>query len=124
MAERGAVPPGWPREVPPPTSPGWEDRACAWLLDLSPGAYRSYPLLRRYPLLLAWWAERNAGAQLAAARQGYSRARAELSDVVGTEVLSAMLSTLEEEGARLVAVNREVGLVARALRGEAYVPRL
>jgi hypothetical protein len=43
---------------------------------------------------------------------------------VGAEVVSELLSTLEEEGARLLAVEREVGLVSAALRGEAYVPRL
>lgn len=118
------VPPGWPRAVPPPGDGDWTQRACLWLLDHSPGEYRAYPLLRRHPLLLAWLAERNIAAQLDAARRSYARARAEVGGHVGPEVLAQLLETLEQEGARLLAVQREIGLVASALRGEPYVPRL
>ena len=78
MTDRHRVPPGWPRSVPTPGPSDWAERAGLWLLDLSPAEYRSYSLLRRYPLLLAWLAERNVSAQLDAARQAYARARAEI----------------------------------------------
>ena len=124
MTDRHRVPPGWPRSVPTPGPSDWVERAGLWLLDLSPAEYRSYSLLRRYPLLLAWLAERNVSAQLDAARQAYARARAEIGGLVGPEVVTELLSTLEQEGARLLAVQREIGLVSSALRGEPYVPRL
>jgi len=124
MSDRHRLPPGWPRAVPTPGSSGWEERACLWLLDLSPAEYRSYSLLRRYPQLLAWLSGRNVASQLDAARQAYARARAEVGGDVGPEVLTELLGTLEKEGARLLAVQREIGLVADALRGETYVPRL
>jgi len=117
-------PPGWPREVPPPGADAWEEKACSWLLDLSPGEYRSYEILRRHPQVLAWWAQRNVEAQLNAARQAYARARAEMQDQVPPEVLAELLSTLEQEGARLLGAQREIGLVTAALRGEHYIPRL
>lgn len=123
MADR-RVPPGWPRAVPPPQAADWSERACLWLLDLSPAEYRSYGLVRRYPVVLSWLAERNVSAQLDAARQAYARARAELGGLVEAEILTELLATLEQEGARLLAVQREIGLVASALRGEPYVPRL
>lgn len=110
--------------MPAPGPSDWAERASLWLLDLSPAEYRSYSLLRRYPLLLAWLAERNVSAQLDAARQAYARARAEVGGLVGPEVLTELMGTLEREGARLLAVQREIGLVASALRGEPYVPRL
>jgi len=123
-ARRRQVPPGWPVQVPEPTADDWSDRACLWLLDLSPAEYRSYPLLRRHPMLLSWLAARNVDAQLTAARQAYARARAEVGSELGAKVLGELLATLEQEGARLLAVQREIALVGSALRGEPYVPRL
>lgn len=110
--------------MPPVGVDDWQSAACRWLLDLSPGEYRSYPVLRRYPQLLAWWAERNVQAQVSAAREAYSRARAELQPQIQPDVLAELLSTLEQEGARLIGLQREIRLVAAALRGEKYIPRL
>jgi hypothetical protein len=75
-------------------------------------------------LLLAWLAAGNVDAQLVAARKSYARARAELGQQVDPEVLTELLGTLEREGARLLAIQREIHLVSTALRGEPYVPRL
>ena len=50
------APPGWPRAVRPPGAPGWEHTAVAWLLDICPPEYRSYPVLRRHDVVLARFA--------------------------------------------------------------------
>ena len=118
------APPGWPRQIPPPGSEGWQERATNWLLDTSPAEYRGYHVLRRHPVLLAWLAERNVAAQLEAARGAYARARAELGDLVDPEVVAELLGVLESDGARLLALQRETRLVAESLRGQTYVPRL
>ena len=124
-SERGpARPPGWPAPVPPPGADGWRDRAVAFLLDVAPPEFRTEPLYRRQPLVLAWRVRSIIEAQLDAARTSYSQARAELADEVTPEVVADTLQALEREGASLLARRREVDLVLRALRGEAFVPRL
>jgi len=75
-------------------------------------------------VLLAWIAEHNVEAQLEATRRSYARARAEMADQVGAQLVTELLETLELEGARLLGLQREIGLVGSALRGEPYVPRL
>lgn len=119
-----AVPPGWPTDVAPPGSPDWQRSAVGWLLDLCPGDYRAYDVLRRHPLVLARLAGHEVGASLEAARRGFATARAELRESVSPEVLAGVLEMYEREGARLLRVQREVGLVADALAGRRYVPRL
>ena len=105
MRQNGAVdatvPPGWPEEVRPPGAPDWERTAVAWLFDLVPHDYRAHEVLRRYPVLLA----RFAGDHVAAG-------------------LEAAISAYEREGARLTRAARGVEVVAGALRGERWVPRL
>ncbi len=122
MAEH--LPPGWPTQVPPPGTRNWAERAALWLLDHSPAEYRQYPVMRKHPVLLVWLAEHNVAAQLDATRRSYGRARAELAEQVAPQQVTELLETLEQEGARLLALQREIGLVASALRGEPYVPRL
>jgi hypothetical protein len=118
------TPPGWPKSVPPPGADGWEPRAVAYLLDLAPGDFRTEPLYARQPRLLAWRVQGLVEAQLESARAAYSRARAELREDATPEVVAEMLQALEREGAALLARRREVDLVSRALRGEAFVPRM
>lgn len=124
MSSQIRTPPGWPRSVPPPGAEGWEPRAVAYLLDLAPGDFRTEPLYARQPQLLAWRVQALVEAQLQSARAAYSRARAELREVATPEVVAEMLQALEREGAALLARRREVDLLASALRGEAYVPRM
>ncbi len=119
-----SLPPGWPVEVPPPDAVDWVERACAYLLDHCPPDYRTEPVYRRHPLVLGWLAARQAQARLDAARAAYGSVRRELGDAVSPEVLSDTLRALEREGSRLLAQQRSVGLVADALRGSRYVPRL
>jgi hypothetical protein len=101
--------------VPPPQAPGWSDKAVGWLLDHCPAEYRAYPVVRRQPVVLAWLAEVQVAAQLDGARQAYARARRDLGPSLGPEVVAQTLAALETEGARLLALQRAVRLVAEAL---------
>jgi hypothetical protein len=118
------APPGWPRAVRPPGAPGWEHTAVAWLLDICPPEYRSYPVLRRHDVVLARFAVLHVEAGQAAARRGLSEARAELRDVTDQDTVEAAVETWHAESARLMAERRAVGLVEDALRGKRYVVRL
>jgi hypothetical protein len=119
-----AVPPGWPSEVPPPDSPDWTARACAYLLDRCPPDYRTEPVYLRHPPVLAWLARRQAQARLDAARAAYGSVRRELGEVVPPEVVADTLAALEREGSRLLAEQRAIVLVADAVLGNRYVRRL
>ena len=119
-----AVPPGWPPSVPPPHSPGWEDKAVGWLLDHCPPDYRAYAGWRKNPIALAWLADRHIDGQVGAMRQAYREARVELGPHVTTEALTEILANLEAEGLRLVAAKRSSALVLEAMQGKHFVPRL
>jgi len=119
-----AVPPGWPRQVRPPGAPGWERTAVNWLYELCPVEYRGYPLLARHPQLLARLARQQVEASVQAARRGYATARVDLKDVVEPQVVEELLSVYATEGPRLVALGRSVQLVADALDGVRWRPRL
>jgi hypothetical protein len=123
MAE-ASVPPAWPAVVRPPGAPGWERTAVAWLLDLCPPDYRAHEVLRRHPVVLARFAAGHVAAGVAAARDGLATARADLAGLVPPEAIEAAIAAYEREGARLAAAARAVEVVAAALRGERWVPRL
>ncbi len=118
------LPPGWPDEVRPPGAPDWERTAVAWLFDLVPPDYRAQEVLRRYPVLLARFAADHVAAGLAAARVGWRTVRVELADHLPVEAIEAAVKAYEREGARLAAAARGVEVVAGALRGERWIPRL
>lgn len=108
----------------PPGAKEWEQSASAWLLDLCPADFRGYSVLRRYPLGLAWLAYQHVGAERQALAKGLSRIRTDLSRDLPPGALVEMIEAVEHEQARLMAAHRGVELVARALRGERYIPRL
>jgi hypothetical protein len=118
------VPPGWPPQVQPAGTPGWERTAVGWLLDQCPPDYRRYDVLRRHPVVLARFAVLHVDASVAAARQGLATARADLRDLVPPEAVAAAVAAFEREGARLAATARSVALVEQALRGRQFRRRL
>ena len=118
------VPPGWPAPVRPPGAPDWETTAVAWLLDVSPPEYRTYPVLRRHPVVLARFAALHVEAGQAGVRRGLSEARGALRDVVDPDTIEAALLVWQAEEARLLAERRAVHLVEEALRGRRFVARL
>jgi hypothetical protein len=118
------VPAGWPAEVRPPGAPGWERSAAGWLLDLCPPDYRGYAVVTRQPVVLAWLAGHHLEGQLQATRRALATARTDLSGSVSPPALRETLEAVEEELARVVAAQRAVGLVAQALTGVRFVPRM
>jgi hypothetical protein len=98
------LPPGWPQEVRPPGAPDWEQSAVAWLF--------------------ARFAGDHVAAGLEAARTGWRTVRVELADQLPPDAIEAAMVAYEREGARLAAAARGVDVVAGALRGERWVPRL
>ena len=122
--DRAVVPPGWPREVRAPAVPGWEETAAPWLLDLCPPDYRTYPVLRRHPVVLARFTALHVEHAQAAVRRGLSEARAVLRDVAEPDTVDQAVTALQAEQARLLAASRAVTLVEEALRGKRFVARL
>jgi hypothetical protein len=118
------LPPGWPAGVHPPGSEDFERTAVAWLLDVVPPDYRLYGVLRRHPIALAVMAGHHVSACVEGARQGYRSARSELGESLPPHGIDAVLAAYRNEGRRLVATERAVELVTRALRGEEFRPQL
>ena len=85
-----------------------------WLLDRGPGDLRT-SRLRAYPVALATYLDRYVHACLEATRESYSRARVEFGPAVDPAGIQEVQQALEAEGARLLQVQREVGLVRQAL---------
>ncbi|GAB3676099.1 hypothetical protein [Angustibacter aerolatus] len=119
----GRVPPGWPRDVRPAGTEGFERTAVGWLLDQCPHEYRAHPGLAQ-PVALAWLAERHVLAQGQANAAARGAARAELGEHLDARDVQRVLDALDHEHARLLAAHRGVRLVGDALRGLRYVPRL
>jgi hypothetical protein len=117
------VPTGWPEGVHPPGSPGFEQTAVNWLLDVVPPDYRLHGVLVRHPIALATLARHHLAACIEGARQGYRSARAELGADLPPGGLAAVLEAYQTEGRRLVVTARAVDLIGRALRGERFVPQ-
>ena len=118
------MPPGWPAGVHPPGSEDFESTAVGWLLDVVPPDYRLHGVLRRYPVALATMARYHSKACVEGARQGYRTARTELAGALPPHAIDTVLAAYRKEGARLAATARAVGLIERALRGEALAPAL
>ena len=118
------TPPGWPAGVHPPGSDDFESTAVGWLLDVVPPDYRLHGVLRRYPVALATMARYHSRACVEGARQGYRTARTELAGALPPHAVDTVLAAYRQEGARLAATARAVGLVERALRGEVFTPKM
>ena len=113
------MPPGWPEDVQPPGSEGWEATAVAWLLDLVP-EYRQYDMVCRHPVILASIARHLIHGSVEGARTGYRTVRTELAEHAPPHALDVALKAYRAEGRRLAAAERAADLVERALRGGPY----
>ena len=118
------LPQDWPDGVRPPSSEEFEESAVAWLLDVLPPDYRIHPVLRRYPAALASAARYYSRACVEGAREGYRTARVELGASLPPHAVDGVLAAYKTEGFKLAAIARAVDLVERAIRGEAFAPRL
>ncbi|MDD2858000.1 MAG: hypothetical protein PHU75_04920 [Candidatus Nanopelagicales bacterium] len=108
-------PPGWPRALVPAEHEDFEERAVAWLLDAGPAELRQSSL-RQYPIALACYLRAYIGGALEGARLAYGQARTDLGPHLEAQALDATLQAVAAEGARLVALQREIDLVVEALR--------
>ena len=124
MTGASRLPAGWPAEVPPPDAPGWEQRASGWLLDQCPADLRAHQVLRRHPLLLAYVAVDQVDGALQGLAASLASIRADLRDALSPAVLDEAVAALSLQQAQLEASRRSVRLVAEALRGVRYRPRL
>lgn len=115
-------PAGWPVDLPEPEDPEFPGAAVKWLLERGDPAWRRSPL-SAHPTALAYRARCDVRARIEGARSAYGAARRELTDLPA-EVLSEILAALESEGADLLALEREVGLIEEALHGARWRPRL
>jgi len=113
------MPLGWPQDVQPPGSEGWEATAVTWLLDLVP-EYRQYDMVCRHPVLLASIARHLLHGSVEGAREGYRTVRTELAEHAPPHAVDVALRAYRTEGRRLAATERAVDLVERALRGGPY----
>ena len=120
----GWRPAGWPDAVRPPGSDDWVATAVAFLFDCCPPDFRSYPVLRRHPVVLARFAARFIEAQSSAALEGLAEIRVSLRGELPGEVIDAAAEAWQEQQAKLARTARAVGLVEQALRGQVFIPRL
>lgn len=85
-------------------------------------------MLRRQPRILAWLAVRHVEAQVRVVADATAAARSELGAgadrPVDARVLDEVLAATDAEGAALLSDLRGVRLVAAALSGVRFVPRL
>jgi hypothetical protein len=120
----GYAPPGWPEVVRPPGALEWDRQAVAYLLDNCPSEFRGYPVLRRHPMVLAAFAGHCVQGQRRAADDGLAMVRADLQQHVEQRVIDEAIDAWQSEIARLARVERAVDLVARALGGQRFTPRM
>jgi hypothetical protein len=66
----------------------------------------------------------HARARVEGARQLYRTARDELGESLPPHAVDGVLAAYRAEGFKLARVARSVELVGRAIRGEAFAPRL
>ena len=118
------APPGWPSQVRPPSAPGWEATAIAYLLDCCPPDFRAYRVLRNHPVVLAEFASHFVDGQHEAAQHGLAEVRTSLSEYVEPDVVAAATEAWLEQAARLARTRRSVTLLAEALRGRVFVRKL
>lgn len=113
---RTSVPQDWPKGVRPPGVEGYEQSAIVWLFDQLPSDFRTYGILRRYPLALARMAREHTSAALDGARQGYRTARVQLSEAgMPPHAVDQVMEVYAEEGRRMVAALRAIELVEESL---------
>jgi hypothetical protein len=118
------LPPHWPAAVHPPGTDDWEATAVGWLLDVVPGDYRAYDVLRRHPVVLSRFAAGHVTASLEAARKGWRTLRHDLGKQLTPETMEAAMTAYEREGARLAELARQVEVVDQALHGKRWNARL
>ncbi|CAB4905515.1 MAG: hypothetical protein F2923_05530 [Actinobacteria bacterium] len=106
--------PGWPADLVPQGHEDFLVNCVKWLLDQGPPQLRQSPL-RMFPLALAMYVESFISGAIEGVRSGYSTTRVNLGGSLEASQLETVQQALASEGARLVALAREIALVRGAL---------
>lgn len=115
-------PPGWPAGVCDPDEADFVESAQRWLWDVGSIPRDPESVWTRNPTALAFRVVIDLQARVEGARNAYSRARTALGSE-GVDV-DQVLSWIEGEAAELQRWHREALLVAEALDGQRWGPRL
>lgn len=99
----------------PPDHEDFTGEAVKWLLDQGPADLRTSPL-RGFPLALALYLESFTAGALEGSRLGYSQTRTKLEGTLQAFDLEIVQQALAAQGARMVALQREISLVVEGLR--------
>lgn len=110
--------PGWPRSLVPPQHEEFQEQVVRWLLDQGPAALRQ-SALRQYPVGLCLYVQAYVTGALEGVRQAYGRSRTALGEHLQAAELEIVQQGMATEGARLVALQRELDLVAQVLLDQA-----
>ena len=85
-----------------------------WLLDQGPSSMRQ-STLRHYPVALCVYVRAYVSGALEGVRKSYGTSRTAFADHLQASDLEIVQQGMAAEGARLVALQRELDLVAEAL---------
>lgn len=88
-----------------------------WLLDQGPSSLRQSPL-RQYPIALCAYVQAYVSGALDGVRKAYGTSRTSFADHLQASDLEIVQQGMATEGARLVALQRELDLVSQALLNE------
>ena len=113
--------PGWPRSLVPPAHEDFSAQVVMWLLDQGPSSLRQ-STLRQYPLALCAYVQAYTRGALEGARKAYGASRTAFSDHLQAADLEIVQQGMATQGAGLVALLRELDLVAEALQGQSAAP--
>jgi hypothetical protein len=97
----------------------------SWLLDQVPGDWRGHDVLRRYPVLLARLAAGETTASLEATREGWRTLRRDAGRgpaALPPDVVEEAMAAYEQQGIRLVELQRQIDAVRQAIDGLSWIP--
>ncbi|MDO8731093.1 MAG: hypothetical protein Q7L55_00720 [Actinomycetota bacterium] len=105
---------GWPRSLVPPQHEEFGEQVVIWLLDQGPSSLRQSPL-RHYPIALCAYVQAYAAGAVDGVRKAYGKSRTAFAGHLQAADLEIVQQAMATEGARLVALQRELDLVAEVL---------
>ena len=106
---------GWPHDLVSLDHEDFSSEAVKWLLDQGPADLRT-SALRQFPLALALYLEAFILGAIEGSRVGYSQTRTKLEGALQASDLEIVQQAWAAQGARLVALQREIALVVVGLR--------
>ncbi len=105
---------GWPRALVPPQHEEFNEQVVIWLLDQGPSSLRQSPL-RQYPVALCAYVQAYVAGAIEGVRKAYGTSRTAFAGHLQAADLEIVQQAMATEGARLVALQRELDLVSEVL---------